>query len=158
MQRFRCAPIFDAASLTYSGHMDVRAKLAPDLTDCDVTRVFLVEDSAVVRERLLEILKAIPTVEVIGYAETPSDAIEQINVNPPDVIVLDIQLRDGRGMNVLQAIKRRFPAIVVIMLTNYATPAFRQSYLAAGADYFLDKTNEFQNIASILQQLNRNDT
>jgi DNA-binding NarL/FixJ family response regulator len=118
------------------------------------TAVFLVEDSVIVRERLLYMLAAIPGIQVAGFAETAADAIEQISLTQPDVIVLDIKLKAGSGITVLQTVKKQMPDVVVLMLTNYATPEFRQRCMQSGADYFLDKSNEFQNIASILQQYN----
>ena len=143
-----------AAVAAYSSRMDTRVEATSAVPDFVGTSVFLVEDSSVIRERLLEMLHAIPAVKVIGHAETAADAIEQISIRQPTVVVLDIKLKGGSGIKVLQTVKQHLPAIVVIMLTNYATPEFRQRCLQAGADYFLDKTNEFQNIASILEQLN----
>jgi DNA-binding NarL/FixJ family response regulator len=134
--------------------MDTRAQATSAAPDFVGTSVFLVEDSSVIRDRLLEILQAIPAVKVIGHAETTADAIDQISVRQPKVVVLDIKLKGGSGIKVLETVKQRRPAIVVVMLTNYATPEFRSRCLQAGADYFLDKTNEFQNIASILEHLN----
>ena len=119
------------------------------------TTVFLVEDSSLIRERLLQLLAAMPSVNVIGYAETPCDAIEQIRRSQPDVVILDIKLKGGNGIDVLREVKRHMPAIVVLMLTNYTSPQFRSQCMQAGADYFLDKTNEFQKIAPILEKRNR---
>ena len=118
-------------------------------TEAAATRVFVVEDSAILRVRLVELLTAIPTATLIGYAETSSEAIHQIGALRPDVVLLDIKLKNSSGMEVLQALKVRFPAITVIMLTNHASPEYREQYLSSGAHFFLDKTNEFQNIALI---------
>lgn len=115
--------------------------------------VFLVEDSAVVRDRLLKMLRAIPEVSVLGTAESPAEAIAQIRAEPPALLILDIKLKGGSGIEVLQAVRAACPDTTVVMLTNYATPIYRDRCLEIGADYFLDKTNEFQRIASILMHL-----
>ena len=134
--------------------MDIRTSATSAVTDVVGTTVFLVEDSSLIRERLVQMLEAMPAVKVLGHAETPADAIERINLTQPDVVILDIKLKGGSGIKVLRDVKKHMPAIVVVMLTNYATPQFRSECMQAGADYFLDKTNEFQNIASILEKQN----
>jgi DNA-binding NarL/FixJ family response regulator len=118
------------------------------------TRVFVVEDSELIRERLLSMLGGMSGVEVIGHAETAADAIAGILAARPDVVVLDIKLKTGSGIEVLQTIKRRIgEAVAVIMLTNYATEVYRAKCFQAGAEYFLDKTNEFQRLYPIIDQL-----
>lgn len=134
--------------------MDIRNSAEPAVTGFVGTTVFLVEDSSLIRERLVRMLEAIPGVKVIGHAETPAEAIDQIILAQPNVVILDIKLKGGSGIKVLQAVKLHMPAIIVVMLTNYSTPQFRSQCVQAGADYFLDKTHEFQNIAAILEQQN----
>jgi DNA-binding NarL/FixJ family response regulator len=138
----------------YSAVMDSQANATSAARHIGGTSIFLVEDSSIIRERLLQMLEAMPAVRVLGCAECPTEAIEQISIKRPDVVILDIKLTGGSGIQVLQAVKRQTPGIVVVMLTNYATPQFRSRCMQAGADYFLDKTNEFQNIASILERQN----
>ena len=130
---------------------------APSLAKAPTTRVFVVEDSALIRERLLSMLGAMSGVEVVGSSESASDAIAGILGARPDVVVLDIKLKASSGIEVLRAIKRRMAAVAVIMLTNYATEEFRRKCLEVGAEYFLDKTNEFEQLFSIIDQLKHND-
>jgi DNA-binding NarL/FixJ family response regulator len=132
--------------------MDAQVDATSALPDFIGTTVFVVEDSLLIRERLLQMLAAMPAVRVVGQADTECDAIDQIVARQPNVVILDIKLKSGSGIKVLQAVKQLMPAIVVVMLTNYATPQVRSKCLGAGADHFLDKTNEFQKIASILEQ------
>ena len=118
-------------------------------------RVFVVEDSELIRERLLSMLTGMSSVEVVGHAETAADAIAGILAARPDVVVLDIKLKAGSGIEVLRTIKRRFAKPAVIMLTNYATEVYRSKCLEAGAEYFLDKTNEFEQLRPIIDELKR---
>ena len=120
-----------------------------------VSRVFLVEDSALIRERLLVLLHSVDGVEVVGDAATAAEAIDGIVAAAADVVVLDIKLRNSSGLDVLRRIKQLMPGIVVVMLTNYSTPEYRDACRRAGAAFFLDKTNEFENLLGILQQLSR---
>lgn len=118
-----------------------------------VSRVFLVEDSAIIRERLLQLLGGLEGVEVVGDADNAVDAITGILAAGPDVVVLDIKLKNGSGIDVLKRVKQSLPSVTVIMLTNYATSEYRRRCLEAGAEYFLDKTNEFENLRGILHRL-----
>jgi len=119
--------------------------------------IFLVEDSDLIRERLYAMLGGLPGVEVVGHAATAADAIAALLRLKPDVAVLDIKLKAGTGIEVLRAIKHSMPALDVIVLTNYATEEYRKRCLEAGAEYFLDKTNEFDQLPSILDLLGRRD-
>jgi len=70
--------------------------------------------------------------------------------------VLDIKLKASSGIEVLRTIKRRVVSVAVIMLTNYATEEYRKKCLEAGAEYFLDKTNEFEQLCPIIARLKPN--
>jgi len=118
-------------------------------------RVFLVEDSKVIRQRLLSLLDGLPGVEIVGDSDTAADAIREITALLPDIVVLDIKLKSGSGIEVLRTIKQGQAPMTVIMLTNYATDEYRKKCLEAGADYFLDKTNEFERLFPIMRQFRR---
>jgi len=118
-------------------------------------KVYVVEDSAVVRERLLEMLREIEDVEVVGEADTYDAAVSGILHTRPDVAVLDIKLADdrGSGIDVLAAVRKRLPAIRAIVLSNYATPQHMKASADAGAEFFLDKSQDFERITEILEQM-----
>ncbi len=71
----------------------------------------------------------------------------------PDVAILDISLAEGNGIDVLVNVKPRLPALKGIMLTNYSSPQHLKASADAGAEYFLDKSVDFERIAEILAQL-----
>jgi DNA-binding NarL/FixJ family response regulator len=116
-------------------------------------RVFLIEDSAAIRERLIESISALGNVEVVGHAETEADAIAQLQAAPCDAVVLDLQLREGHGFNVLKVL--RGPSakqrITVLVLTNYASPQYRGRSMEFGADYFFDKAREYDRLCEVLE-------
>lgn len=118
-------------------------------------KVFVVEDSAAVRERILELIREIEDVEVVGEAETYDAAVNGILNTRPDVAVLDIKLADdgGSGIDVLVEVKKGMPEMRAIMLSNYATPQHMKASADAGAEFFLDKSADFERIAGILEQL-----
>ena len=117
------------------------------------TKVFIVDDSFPIRERLLSIFADMDGVTVVGEAESPASAIRGILNTHPNSVVLDIHLRDGTGIEVLQGVGAIAPEIVFIVLTNYPNPQYRKAYLEAGASYFLDKTAEFNKVAEIISAL-----
>jgi DNA-binding NarL/FixJ family response regulator len=116
-------------------------------------RVLLVEDSRLLSAHLLEQLKAIPRVEPLGVVDTEKDAIDAIATKSPDVIVLDLHLRQGTGFGVLTALAKMKSAAISIVLTNYDLPQYRDRATTLGAKYFLDKSNEFDRLPTIISEL-----
>ncbi len=114
-------------------------------------RVLIVDDSAVVRERLTTLLSEVETVEVVGHAETIHEATTSLQQLNPDAVILDIRLADGSGIDVLTYIQQHRPTLKVIMLTNYPYPQYQQKCLEAGADFFFDKSTEFDQVAQVFR-------
>ena len=121
-------------------------------------KVFLVEDSDLLRERLAHSISELKGIELCGYSDSAKQAVHQIRETEPDVIILDIRLRDGNGFQVLEAVKTRGKLPTVLVLTNFAYPQYRKKFLDAGADYFFDKSNEFPQVISVLKTMLEQDT
>jgi len=117
--------------------------------------VFLVEDSPMLRARVIESLAEQCNSRVVGSADTEDDAVVGIRDSKPDAVVLDIQLRHGNGLNVLHRLNRlglsKRP--LVIVLTNYNNQEFRRHAIAAGTDYYFDKGSEFHRVGEVLNNL-----
>jgi len=118
-------------------------------------KVFVVEDSAAVRERLIEMIREIDDIEVVGEADTFDKAVNGIMNTRPDVAVLDIKLANdgGSGIDVLIQVRKGLPEMKAIVLSNYATPQHMKASADAGAEYFLDKSADFERITEILEQM-----
>lgn len=112
--------------------------------------VLLVDDSPLLLSRVAAALADVPDVRIVGEATTLAQSLQLITALHPDVIVADLHLPDGDGRQVLAAAKRERPASHVLILTSYAYPPLRQSCLALGADAFLDKANEFDQVPAIV--------
>ncbi|HEY4637247.1 MAG TPA: response regulator [Burkholderiales bacterium] len=108
--------------------------------------VYLVEDSPLVSERLLEMLGDVPGVRVTGHATRADDAIRDILAAHPDVVVLDIRLAQGSGFDVLRALHDRAPEIEVYMLSSFASDPYRHLAARLGARGFFDKASEFTRV------------
>lgn len=115
--------------------------------------VFIVEDSAPIRERLAAMLGGIEGVSVVGQADTPDEALEGILRTRPDSVVLDIQLIGGSGLDVLRKARPQVPSTVFIVLTNHADAQYRRVCMEAGAAYFFDKSSEIAKVREIIAGL-----
>jgi len=116
-------------------------------------KVFIVEDSASIRERLTELMGEINGAAVVGFADTPSDAIAGILNTRPDCVVLDYHLLGGTCIDVLHAVHPKAPSVVFLVLTNHANPQYRRLCLEAGANWFFDKSTEFRKIKGVISGL-----
>jgi DNA-binding NarL/FixJ family response regulator len=115
-------------------------------------QVFLVEDSQLVRERLEAMLLQLPGTEIVGRATTASSAIDNILATRPDLIVLDVQLAEGSGFDVLRKLHAVAPELNVVMLSNYSSDPYRQIAERFGARAFYDKTREFERVRDAVAQ------
>lgn len=115
--------------------------------------IFLVDDSKTTRERLAALLSELDEAVVIGQAGNSKEALESIRRLRPEVVILDIQMPGGSGVSVLEAVKQESEPPVVIMLTNHAYPIYREKCAALGADFFLDKSHDFDHLQRILTDL-----
>jgi DNA-binding NarL/FixJ family response regulator len=120
----------------------------------EVWKIFIVEDSAAIVDRLTSILYELDQgVEVVGHAEDAPTAIAVIRHLKPAVVILDFRLARGTGLDVLEHVKGARPRPLIIMLSNYSDEQHRQKGLAAGADYFFDKSTEFDRVRDVVQKL-----
>lgn len=94
------------------------------------------------RERLEKMLSAIPGAQTVGHAPTARAAIAGIEAAKPDVVVLDIQLEEGNGFDVMRAARASAPQLAFYVLTNFAHEGYRRMAEKLGARGFFDKSKE----------------
>ncbi len=114
--------------------------------------LFIVEDSAVIQNRLTRMLEEIDDVNLVGIAAGLNDTYQTILAHRTEALILDLQLSDGNGLSLLKKIKASHPHIRVVVLSNHASEANRLLAKRAGADRFLDKSTDFQQIPEVLEQ------
>jgi DNA-binding NarL/FixJ family response regulator len=112
-------------------------------------RVLVVDGSAAVSVRMVALLREARH-EVVGMAATAEAALDQAQVLRPDVIVVDPQLSDRSGLEVIAALRERAPVAVLVVLSSDPQPRYRLHCQANGADYFFDKASEFDSVAATL--------
>ena len=121
-------------------------------TTANRVSVLVVDDSAIVRQRLCTLLAEDDSICVVGEAGGVAEAWERFEQCRPDAVVLDIRLPDGSGIEVLKRVKQAKPSCLAIMLTNLCEAPFRWESQRCGADYFLHKATEFEQVVELLHQ------
>jgi DNA-binding NarL/FixJ family response regulator len=116
-------------------------------------KVFLVEDSPLVRRRIAALIGAIKGVEIVGEAEDAGDALSGIAATDADVVILDLRLTRGSGSDVLAGFARSRQPVITIVLTNYSSAMVREACLSAGANYFFDKLSEFDLARNMIESI-----
>lgn len=119
-----------------------------------VLKIATVEDAPVVADRLKSMLAEMSYIEFAGNATNISDAMHLINDKRPGVVILDIHLKENApaksGIDLLANIRSVYPHMKIIMLTNLSSQQYRTRCHALGADYFFDKTNDFEKLPETL--------
>ena len=102
-------------------------------------RVLIVEDSTIFRTLLKETLQTrLPSTEILEAVDG-AEAMRQITAHPPDLIFMDIKLPGENGLDLTAKIKAKYPHMIVIILTSYDTPEYREAAVKVKADHFLAK-------------------
>ncbi len=113
-------------------------------------RVLLVDDHEIVREGLRAVLEGQEDLEVVGEAGSVAEAVRRVGYDNPDVVVMDVRLPDGTGIEACREIRSRWPRVRVLMLTSYADEEALVSAVVAGASgYVLKRINSDELVASI---------
>jgi len=114
-------------------------------------KVFIADDSSEIRKRIIAMLSdLVERIEMIGEAANVQDAINSIHEFDPDVVILDIRMPGGSGIDVLKEIKKKNEVPVIIILTNYPYSQYRKKCMEAGADFFFDKSSDFEEIVKVV--------
>lgn len=120
-------------------------------------RILVMDDAPVVRRLIVGLLDEIDGVDVVFQAEDALAAMKVMEEHEPEIAILDIKVPGGpglrNGIDVLKAFKSTHPSAAVIMLTNHATSKYKMECEQAGAEYFFDKSNEFDKLPFVVEEL-----
>jgi two-component system OmpR family response regulator len=107
-------------------------------------RTYIVEDNVTIRENLIGTLEELASIRSLGWADSEAGARQWLASNEHgwDLAVVDLFLKQGSGLGILEACRARGADQRVVVLSNYATPDMRQRCLDLGADAVFDKSNE----------------
>jgi CheY-like chemotaxis protein len=116
-------------------------------------RVLVVDDSAIVRDRLVAMIRELGPAHTVDAAPSAGEGLALARATAPDLVVLDIHMPGTSGLAVLPALKALPSAPRVAVLTNDAGDAHRRQCLALGADHFFDKAREFERVLAVVAAL-----
>ena len=116
-------------------------------------RILVVEDSILTAEQITEVLRQVTVPVEIKIVHTQNDALKDGKAFSPDVIVLDLLLRQGTGFTVLKEFSAAKPKPAILVFTNYALPNYRNFALLTGANYFLDKAKDSDQLPGIIDSI-----
>ncbi len=112
-------------------------------------RVFVVEDSPLIRRRLEEMVAECRAL-LAGHAASVGAAVRDIPAASPDIVILDLQLADGSGFEVLRALEGKAPGVEFFLFTNFAADPYRYVASQLGARGFFDKSKEFGQLREVV--------
>ncbi|MBK5277556.1 MAG: response regulator transcription factor [Bacteroidia bacterium] len=112
--------------------------------------VMIVDDSLLVGERIRNLVKELKGVSIIAQAESTKTALQFVENQKPDVILLDINMPGESGVEFLKKVKQSYSNIMVIMLSNFSDRYYRNLCKEYGADHFFDKSMEFEKVLDVL--------
>ena len=111
--------------------------------------ILIVDDSVVILDRLIRMLEESKNIQFV-HAGNYHDAIQLLNGITPDLVLLDIHLPDKSGIELLRTIKEKYQHIIVVMITNNVNDYYRKHCRTLGAEYFVDKSKDFNLIPEII--------
>lgn len=107
-------------------------------------RVYIVDDSSTVRTNLSETLQELAQIDPVGTTDTEHEAKRWLSANDWDLAIIDLFLREGSGMNVLQAVRKARPDQRIVVLSNHSSADVRWRCRQLGADAVFDKSTEIE--------------
>jgi DNA-binding NarL/FixJ family response regulator len=120
-------------------------------------KILIVDDTEIVLERLFDMIAELESVDSVLKSNSYNQTVELIKQQAPDVILVDLQLPGKNGIELLKYVKRNYPAVKTIIVTNSASEFYRDLCNSLGADYFIDKSTEFEKIPGIIEAISMED-
>lgn len=115
--------------------------------------VAIADDSVLLRERIKALLNELDFVRIVGEAENTLAAKTLLETTEMDVFILDIRMPGGTGFDVLKIIKEKYPWIRTIILSNYDHEQYKERGQELGADFFINKINDFEQVADAVKSI-----
>ena len=116
-------------------------------------RIMLVEDSALLASHVTEMIGNLPDMQLTGIVDNQKDAIQMLADTLPQVLILDLHLREGNGFGVLRGMARIDPPPIVVVLTTFGLPEYRRQAEKLGVSAFLDKSSDYHLLPGLLASM-----
>jgi DNA-binding NarL/FixJ family response regulator len=112
--------------------------------------VLIVDDSIAFGLRLKQLLDEVRGVGTVLHVTLVSAARRLFPEMLPEIVIIDVRLPDGSGIDLLRELKRARPGLLAVVLTNHPTTCHRKASFQAGADHFFDKSSEFGSVVQVV--------
>ena len=119
-------------------------------------KTIIADDSKLIRDRIAERINLINNVNVVAQTTNSYETIDEIKMLKPDLLILDIRMPEGSGINVLKYLMENKMKIVTIVVTNYPIVQYKNKCYELGADYFFSKATEFDKVFNLVEELANN--
>jgi DNA-binding NarL/FixJ family response regulator len=116
-------------------------------------KIGIIEDSKLIRMQIVSIMKQQEEIKILFQAEDEDEALTKLRNIPVDLVILDINLKKGNGLNLIPEIKEIRPETQVIIFTNHTENAYRKRSMELGADNFYNKSSEFEEMMVTISRL-----
>jgi DNA-binding NarL/FixJ family response regulator len=114
-------------------------------------KLLIVEDSPHIRASLVSLMECLPGIVSVTTADCLGDAIKCARQSLPTMVILDLQLPDGLGIELIEPMKHLAPDVHIAVLTNHANEFNKRHCIAAGANWFFDKSTEFDELIEVVR-------
>jgi DNA-binding NarL/FixJ family response regulator len=118
-------------------------------------RILIVDDHPIVRRGLAQLVEHKPDIEVCGGADSASDALRQVEELRPDLVVIDISLKDSNGIELITQIKNRYDDVRMLVWSMFDEKVFAERALRAGAMGYINKQESIENVIEAIRQVLR---
>jgi two-component system, NarL family, nitrate/nitrite response regulator NarL len=116
-------------------------------------KIVIADDSYLLRDRIKFLLKSINIDTLVYEAADGLEALRLIDEVKPDLVILDIRMPEMNGINVMKKVRESKLQVKICILTNYNYPQYKLKCYEAGADFFLSKTDEFEDIKDVIANM-----
>jgi DNA-binding NarL/FixJ family response regulator len=116
-------------------------------------KVFIVEDQPWFLEQLQDLVNSVTAAQIVGSADTAREAILAIRATQPDVVLVDLMLREGTGFEVLRNVRNHLPNMQMLVVTSFPTAGIKKACMIGGANGFFDKLLELDEVRNKLESL-----
>ncbi|NLO69890.1 MAG: response regulator transcription factor [Porphyromonadaceae bacterium] len=120
-------------------------------------RIVIADDSVLMLERLQKMLSLIDNVEVLGVYRNGTDALAGLKTFSPDLAILDNKMPGLNGVDIIREVRKENHTIKLMLLTFYSDLIYQKQAMEAGADYFFSKSDDFEKIPELIDQLKKID-
>jgi two-component system, NarL family, invasion response regulator UvrY len=118
-------------------------------------KILIVDDSVLLAKRIQSLFDEMENVCVMGYSLDVRNALFEITNKVPDVVLIDVQLPNQEGIDLLRYIRNNYPHMVTIMLTSMADQEYNDICLKLGAHFYLDKTMGLENLQPFIGKIQK---